>query len=204
MSDLLKLALIIGLGFGFAMAITWFQAANQPLVEDSLAHWHATVPGLTIPSKRFYDALDKAVGRQKLPGVFVGMVEMQEGGVISWKRTYLSVRRQQLTYYVFAAPIGESFFISAWLIHRRSALARMILSLPLIGFLFARAIQLMEADTFYAYDSALHFLEIAHSSLLSVVDSLTSTENVEPLPPESRKPIMRELYSRPQAPRLAL
>ena len=76
--------------------------------------------------------------------------------------------------------------------------------MPLIGPLFGRFLHLMEAPTLYSYDSALHFQETIHLAVLQIVDKLTSAENVAPLEPEARTPIMRELYARPTAPKLAL
>jgi hypothetical protein len=185
----------------FAVAI---DQATRPLVEDSLAHWHATLPGVKVPTDRFLDTLSYAITGRRIPDVDIETIELFEGGPISSKRPYLRVRRGHHSYYVFGASLGESFFISSWLIRRRSAFARVMLSTPLLGSFFARVLRLVEAETFYVYDSAIHFMEMAHLSLLQVVDAMTDTAATPRLPEEQRKPIMRELYARPQAPQLNL
>jgi hypothetical protein len=159
---------------------------------------------LKLSGEGFLEAFSLAVRRQNIPGVSISRVELFEGSIISSKRLYLRVRLGALSYYVFGASLGEAFFISSWLIWRRSLSARVLLCIPLIGPIFSRLVRMLEADTFYAHDSALHFMELVHFSLMGVVDTLTNTENIQPLPEEQRKPVLRELYSRPQAPQLTL
>lgn len=81
---------------------------------------------------------------------------------------------------------------------------RVLVSLPLFGWLFRGFYRFLYTETLFTYDSALHFNELIHAKVLDVVDSLTSVERLPALPPESRKPVMRELYARPKAPQLAL
>ena len=204
LSTILQVLLLVLLAVGIPVLILSLVLAGRPLVEDSVAHWHATIPGLKIPKDRFLEALSLAIRRYKIPGASVSRVQFLETTIASPTREYLRIRQRNLSFYVFAASLGESFFVSSWLVPERSVIARVLLSVPLIGPLFSRLIRLFQAETFFAHDSTLLFLEIVHQSVLNVVDTLTSTENVGPLPEEQRKPIMHELYSRPQSPKLGL
>ncbi len=189
------------------VAVVWIlrqTVGDRPKVEDSLAHWHATIPGLVIPPERFYKLLIEALTKLNIPGARVGQVTLFESTFGGYARPYVCVRRSKLVYYIFAAPLGESFFVSSWLLARRSPTLAVLARLPVLGWLFVGLAKLYDPRTMYIYDSALHFNESVHATVLAAVDTLTSKENAPPLAPEARKPVMRELYARPQAPQLAL
>lgn len=193
------LSILAAIGFVYYAVVR-----DRPLLEDTVAHWHATIPGLTASPERFYETLSTAIKKMQLPDMVVAKSNLHEGHQVTYTRPYLRVRRARLDYYIFAARIGESFFVSSWLLRPRSIVMRVLIGLPLIGWLFRGFYRFIYTDTFYTYDSALHFNELIHSIVLTTVDALTSVERVPALPPEDRKPIMRELYARPQAPQLAL
>jgi hypothetical protein len=201
---MMQLAGYVLTGFALLFLVVYVITTGRPRVEDSLVHWHATVPGLRVSPERFYDVLCSALKRQGIPGAVVGREDIYEGHALTFKRPYIRVRRSPLVYYVFGAPLGDSFFISSWLLTPRSTFGRALMSMPLLGWMFRGIIKLIEVETFYTYDSALHFSETVHKTLLDVVDTLTSVENVKPLAADERKPVMRELYSRPKAPQMAL
>lgn len=187
-------------------SILYVLSPDQPKVEDSLAHWHVTIPGLTIPQDRFYAFLSERVDRLKLEGVKIERYRVYEEHLASFTRPYLRVRRGNLRYFVFAAPFGESFFVSSWLLYQRRTFLRFLLHVPVLGWLVGGLVRLLSADTLYQYDSALHFHEILHHTTLEVVEVLISMEDAPPLATEAKKPILREVYgyTRPQAPKLAL
>lgn len=186
--------------------ILYVISLDQPKVEDSLAHWHVTIPGLTVSHDRFYAFLTERVDRLKLEGVQIEQYSVYEGHVATFTRPYFRVRRGNLRYFVFAAPLGESFFVSSWLIYQRATFLRVLLGVPVLGWLVGGLVRLLSADTLYQYDAALHFLEILHHTTVDVVDVLVSKENAPPLSAEAKKPILRDVYAsaRPQAPKLAL
>jgi hypothetical protein len=204
LSPWLTTALQLLLVVGILVFIIYLVLAERPRVEDTLGHWHATIPGLKVMPARFYETLTNEVDRPASgPPVDIKTVNLSEGSV--YFRPYLQIRHQKLAYYVFAAPLGKSsFFVSSWLVIRRPTLGRIIAHLPIISWLFSGIARLFGGFTFFTYDAALHFHETTHAALLRTIDKLTSIENVAALPPEIRRPVMRELYAPPAAPQLPL
>jgi hypothetical protein len=188
------LALIVSVSLG-----------ERPRISDTLAHWHVTIPQLRLSPESFYEELSKHID-QPTKGIplSVRTIHLSEGSFIAYHRPYLRVRQVKLDYYVFAAPLGKSLFISSWLVIRRPFLSRILPHLPLIGWFMSGIGRLFESDTFFTYDSALYFLEMTHTGLLQTIDKLTQAGNLESLPLEIRKPVMRELYAKPAAPQLPL
>jgi hypothetical protein len=167
--------LLILLGFVIAAGVIYYGILkDSPSVDESIAHWHATIPQLTVGPTRFYDLLVSAIDRLKQPGLVVGCANLRESHALSYTRPFVRVRRGRMEYYVFAARIGESFFISSWLLVRQGVLMRVLVALPLVGWMFRNFYRFIYTETFFTYDSALHFHELMHHTLLIAVDTLTS------------------------------
>jgi hypothetical protein len=202
MDTILHLILLLVMGNVLVLIVSTL--SERLLMEDAISHWHATIPGLILSTEPFYKGLREAVRRQNIKGVEMKVVELPEGNGMGFARPYLRVKRGDLAYYIFAASLGESLYVSSWLLAPRSRWGIFFSSLPLVGWVFAKIIAFASTPTFYSYDSALHFQETMHVTLLKVMDELTSSVNVAPLPSEARKPMMRELYGQPKAPQLVL
>ena len=92
--------------------------------EDQVSnHWFAVAPDFNLSSAEFYDAIEKELAHRQIPGLRVSRVDYTEGGILSDKRTYLRMIRQQQAFDVCAAPFGIDFFFSC----------RTILSVPLLN-----------------------------------------------------------------------
>lgn len=201
MSTYITLAVLLLLTYVVFLAV----AINDSfLVQDSLSHWHTTIPDTRLSSEDFYKSVESAVAQRQIPGVKVYRTEFYETHRLSYARPYLCIDRRDLRYYVFAAPMGSSFFVSSWLIADPRRFARLLSRLPVVGWLVGSAIKMSDAPTFYAYDSSLFSQEILHVTLLSVIDEATTAMGAAPLPETVRQPVMRELYTQPAAPQLAL
>lgn len=199
-STLLQILLVmVAIGF---IVVTLYR--ERPNIEDTIVHWHVTIPGLQLTPDHFYAAVKTEIEPPtKGASITIQTVHLSEKNAIGYYRPYLQIRHLELAYYIFAAPLGkESFFVSSWLVVRRPLLATVLPRLPIIGWLIFSLAKLFESYTFYTYDSALHFHETIHAALLRSIDKFTSIQQAASLLPEVRKPIMRELYSRPMAPLL--
>jgi hypothetical protein len=179
---LLTLLFIIGV---FILSVD-FARFGKPLLEDTISHWHSTVRGLSIDPANFYKKVEALIRDWELPGAEFRRVGLREGGVISWRRTYLRVSRHGLIYDICLYPFGGGVFVSSWLREPTSFLHK----IPLLG----RVFRALSPKTYFLVDSAICFQEVAHAAVLAVLDEYTSTEGVRPIPNEERKPVMRELY----------
>lgn len=157
-----------------------------------VAHWYQLIDSLQYSSRDFYDRLDESIERRQIPGAEVAGVELPEGGLFSGKRMYLTVERKDHTFAVCAAPFGSGFFVSSWLLQKRS-FVQALAEVPLIGF-FVR--WLVRPITYYTFDTALMFQSAVHAAVLEVIDAATSEKGIRALSELERKPILREFYNR--------
>lgn len=125
----------------------------------------------------FYSSVESAVERRQIPDGGRSRVDWREGGLLSAKREYLRVRRNEYTFDICGAPFGTGFFVSWWLTE----------PLGCLGGIFRRR------TTYYRIDTALMFQEAVHSGVLEVIDGMTSAKGIRALSELERKPILRSL-----------
>jgi hypothetical protein len=83
-----------------------------PKKVEVIEHWYALVPGFTLSTKEFYEAVEKELKERQVPGLDMASVDFAEGGVLSAKREYLRMTRERLVFDVCAAPFGTAYFFS--------------------------------------------------------------------------------------------
>ena len=81
-----------------------------------VSNWHHLLDGFQHSPQAFFTSLDAALAKRKIPDSTVSRVELAEGPVLSARREYLRVRREEFTFDVCAAPFGSGFFVSWWLV----------------------------------------------------------------------------------------
>jgi hypothetical protein len=79
---------------------------------DVIEHWYSLVPGFTISTKEFYEAVEKELKTREVPGLDIAHVDFAEGGLLSAKREYLRMTRERLVFDICAAPFGTAYFFS--------------------------------------------------------------------------------------------
>ena len=80
--------------------------------DEVLNHWVAFAPNFNFSTADYYDAIEKEIADRKYPGLNISRVDYTKGGVLSDKRIYLRMIREQLAFDVCAAPFGVDYFFS--------------------------------------------------------------------------------------------
>lgn len=83
---------------------------------EIVSHWHHLVDDFNTSVLDFYEAVEEAVGRRAIPDAQTSRVDFKEGTIVSAKREYLRVSRGQVSFDICAAPFGNGFFFSWWLV----------------------------------------------------------------------------------------
>jgi hypothetical protein len=178
---------VLGLGL---LAI--FVAAFRSQDTDAGSHWYQLVDGLQYSTQSFYEALRAELDLWKIPSATVMLIEHPEGHpVLSAKRLYLRVRRNDLIFDVCFAEFGRGCFVSWWLIEPPGCLARAA-SVPFLGVPFRSFVR----PTYYRIDTQIMFQDVVHAAVLKVLDDLIKVNNLKDLTVEQRKPIMKEFFKR--------
>ena len=79
---------------------------------EVFTHWYALVPNFEFSIADFYAAVEKELADAKVPGLAISREEFAEGGLLSFKREYLRMRRERLVFDICSAPFGTGWFFS--------------------------------------------------------------------------------------------
>lgn len=75
-------------------------------------------PDFQVSPKAVYQGILQEIARKEIPGVRYGEAVLHESGPFSPYRAYLQIRREFSDFFVCAAPVGTSFFVSVRTIDR--------------------------------------------------------------------------------------
>lgn len=160
------------------------RSKKKPIV---FSHWFYLSEGLLLTVNEFYKLVEDAVKSRRLPEAELEIVDLFEGSVLSAKRVYLRVARQELNFDLCAAPFGTGFFVSWWLGTKPSWLA----NVPFIGHLLVAVFRPL---TYYRLDTAMMFQESVHNSVLEVLGGILSAKGLRSLTDMERKPILNKFF----------
>jgi len=144
-------------------------------------HWQHYFDDLQYSSKDFYAKLKALIEEYKFPNVTISVSKFSEGGMLSSKREYLTIRRGEYRFDVCAAPFGKSFFVSWWLTELEGGclllLKRILLPDGVLGNNMKK--------TFYQVDTETIFKASIHSLIVKIIDGILP-ENGYRLPENAR------------------
>jgi hypothetical protein len=153
-------------------------------VEDVISNWYHLFEGLKESPQPIYAAIEQSIQKRQLTDVRLSRVDYREGGILSAKREYLRVTRNELVFDICAAPFGTGFFVSWWLGETKGGLW----GFPLIGPLFTR---LFRPATYFRIDTTHMFQELIRGAVLEVIDQVSETKGLRGLTELERKPTMK-------------
>jgi hypothetical protein len=159
--------------------------------ESVRAHWHHGVDGLTgFSSQEFYTALRVAIENRELPDVHISTATHASGAMFTGWREYLRVNWGDLDFDICAAPFGQTFFFSWWLIERPGCLTELS-RLPVIGWPLR---YFVTRETYFRADSRMMFQTAIHTIVVEQVSAECETRGRR-IPTElDRKPLLREFW----------
>lgn len=184
---------------GFLSVLIVLLNPDKPLLEHALSHWHKSVAGLSGTPGEFYAQVKTLIDEQKMPDVSIKNVSFHEGSILSDKRDYLRVTRDDHIYDLCVASFGNTLFISSWLCANPHSTLMLLARMPLFGWMIHAWLRFFDAETYYKIDAGLMFQGAVHAAVLQVLDQMSMLQSVDPLPEHARQPIMRELYGRKTA-----
>ena len=156
-----------------------------------LSHWYHLTEGLQESPQQFYASVEEAINKRQLPQAKRSRIDYREGGILSAKREYLRIRRDEYVFDICAAPFGNGFFVSWWLGETQGFFMSLLTMIPFWGEMMVNTFR---TQTYYRLDVALMFQESIHLSVLEVVDKITQAQGLRVLSEMDRKPIMTGLF----------
>lgn len=194
MNEFFYYATRYGMYFVFLLIIVFIiKALISQTLKKHHSNWNTLINDFTFSTQEFYDLLKKELQEQNIKNISIKEVSLKEGGMFSSGRRYLRILWKDYQYDVCAAPFGKGFFISWWLLYKRSLGEKILSKVPFIGKWLARQ---WFPVTYYKIDTASMFMTYAQSSVLKVIDDITNSKGVRELTTEERKPILNNIFSR--------
>ena len=157
------------------------------------SRWNTLIDDFNFSTQEFYQLLKEELLSNKISQMNIGQVSLKEGGVLSFRRTYLRVTWKEYQYDVCAAPFGKGFFVSWWLLYNDSIGEILISKIPFIGTWLLRKLYPI---TYYRIDTASMFMAYAQSSVLKVIDDITNEKGIRALTEAERKPVLNDIFVR--------
>lgn len=155
--------------------------------------WFTSIADFSYSSQEFYKQLIGELQSHGIENISTKYVFLKEGNAFSKKRTYLRVSWKDYDYDICAAPFGNGFFVSWWLLYKTSFWQLLLLRTPLFG---SWLVKTLFPITYYKIDTASMFMSYAQSSVLKIVDNITKSEGIKSLSETERKPILNDIFKR--------
>lgn len=159
---------------------------------DYHSHWNNLIDEFNYSTEDFYQKFKKELLSHGVSGISTSSVSLHEGNLFSSKRRYIRVSWKNYQYDICAAPFGEGFFISWWLLSKTPIFKILITRIPYVGEWIVRKIYPV---TYYKIDTASMFMTYCQSSVLKVIDEITKDTGFR-LSDSDRKPTMKNVFKR--------
>ncbi len=157
------------------------------------SHWNTLVNNFEYPTEEFYLKFKKELLSHGISGITTTSVSLREGNIFSSRRRYVRVKWKEYQYDICAAPFGDGFFVSWWLIDKMSWIQIIISAIPFIGPWLVRKFFTI---TYYRIDTASMLMKYSHQSVLKVIKEITDKKGVRAMTEDERKPILNDFFKR--------
>jgi len=84
---------------------------------EVVSHWHYSIENFNTSTMEFFKAIEATLVIKQAP-VCPERIDYHESGVLSAKREYLRVSYARFSFDIGAAPFGNDFFFSWWMVRR--------------------------------------------------------------------------------------
>jgi|GEM_PF-740233 len=128
-------SIILGVVLYITVQVLYRKSKNFAVVQS---HWQHIFDGLKFSSEEFYKSVQELVESKEMPGVKISNQKFDETNVYGADRIYLRIRRDESMFLVCAAPFGTGFFISWWYGEPVDWLKEILLSIPILGWIFVK------------------------------------------------------------------
>jgi len=155
--------------------------------------WSTSIDNFKFSTEEFYTLLRKELKSNGVVGMDIHIVRLKIGNAFSTSRKYMRVNWKEYQYDICAAPFGNGYFISWWLLFKNSPMQVFVSKIPFVGDWLSRKLYPV---TYYKIDTASMFMTYCQQSVLKVVDQITSDKGIRILTESERKPMLGNVFKR--------
>ena len=119
-------------------------------------------PHNNFSAQDYYGMVKEALKEHAIPDLSFSEVEFRQKGLLSSKRMYLRVKKEQYLFDICAAPYGKDFFVSWWFGEKFTLFFLILTYIPIVRWFALRSIR---KRTYHQRDTQSMFEEAIKSSL---------------------------------------
>jgi hypothetical protein len=131
---------------------------------EKVKPWQHYFEGQRFSAEEFYQKIETALKEKELEGVSYAREYFTEVHMLSARREYLRISREELVYFVCVAPFSTGTFVSWWQCEKRSMLLHKI---PTLAKLLGKN---REYKTFYQIDTEAMYTSVVHNTITKLLD----------------------------------
>lgn len=162
---------------------SFFRPSIPPVNLGNWSHYHE---GLSLSGLEFFTDLKAALKEREFPSIHLSEVSFRERTVLSAQRKYLRIEFREFVFDLYCAPYAKGTYFSWWLGKDYGLLASIISRIPFIGTFLVNAIYPM---TYHHLDSAQMFRMGVHTTLMRLIDDITTEKGVRQVSTADRQPV---------------
>lgn len=175
MNDALShLSTVIGIALAYLILFILIKVGSflkmYGIPRFTIDRWHRQFEDLQTSSDIFYEKIENILEEKSYPDVAVSRITLAQMGLLSSRREYLRITRDQYIFDICAAPFGRDFYVSWWLAMNISFIEQVLLSIPLISSAYTK--YLME-KTYYQMDTENMFRESIQTIVANIIAEMT-------------------------------
>ncbi len=194
MNDVLYYITIYGTYFLYAIIIFYIlRSIFRSSFKNYHSNWNTLINNFDFSTEAFYKHFKKELLSHGISGITAESVSLFEGSIFSARRRYIRITWKDYQYDICAAPFGDGFFISWWLLYKNSLGQLLVSIIPFVGGWLARKLYPI---TYYKIDTASMFMTFAQTAVLKVIDDITNEKGIRSLSESQRKPILNDIFKR--------
>jgi len=143
---------------------------KHPLtIKSSWSHFH---DGTKFSTQEFYEQVEAGLKERQMEDLNFAKESFLEAHIMSVKREYLRITKNEYVFFVCAAPFGTGTFVSWWLCTKDESFINRI---PLISKLIGKD---RKNKTFYQMDTEAMYRAVVHSTVVDTSDNITRSQGV--------------------------
>ena len=148
----------------------WFK--NRYTVKNP---WQHFFDGFAFTPEEFYAQVKAGIKERNVPDLTIDTERFIQSHIMSDRREYLKIRRNEFVFYVGAAPFGSGTFVSEWLCVWRLRIWNRI---PIVSKLMGKD---RDDKTFYQMDTEAMYRSFIHTAVVEALDKLSSAKGARGL-----------------------
>ena len=156
-----------------------------------LTRWRTSLTDVDCSPLTFLELVREKVLATGIPEIRISPIVRREGGVLSYGRVYLRVRRGRLFFDVSAFLSGRFLVVGYWLHKDPPGIRDLFSEIPGLNFILER---IVDPATYYRVDDVENFQHAVHDAIVGASDELSERNRVTQLLEDAVDPLWGEIW----------